>query len=152
MIVSALLISKRYKEKRTGKKEEYEEFLLLLDHFYKGLSSFLYTYKEMGETFKGKLLRELGFLNALSEFKDPKRAFLKTAPNFALEKEAADVITDVFSKLGTNDAECEKEFLKSGYERFLPFVERERKDAPRDIKIFCVGLVGAVLGIVIILI
>ncbi len=152
MIIAGIYSSLIYKEKRERRLLECEELCAFFEFIYSGISSYLYTYKEMAEKFECKALLEAGFIASLRENGDIYTSFKCSHDALSLPEFEKERLCDMFSSLGTGELDNEKNKISECREYLFSLAEKERKSTARDIKLFSVILLGALLGLIIILV
>ena len=148
VLISVLLISRKYSAQRTRRLEECEAFLSFISYVREKLSKYTFTMREIGEEFESDALIECGFLHALRSV-DAKTAYLSVREELKISDVADGVLCEFFENFGGGYLDDEMRRIADAEEKLKAIVEDERENAHKDIRIFgalfCAGGIGAVI-------
>ena len=151
ILLSAWLFCREYTNFRRLRLEECEGFLELISYMREKVSCYMFTVREIGESFKCEALSRIGFMEALKKCKNADAAYTSIKDRLSLPKAADEILTGLFQKLGCGYLDNEITIIDSAYESFLKITEKERLDTPKDLRVFRMVGTSAALGVIIIL-
>ena len=151
ILISALMISKKYGAQRMRRLRECEGFLAFISYMREKLSKYTFTVRELAEEFESDALFSCGFLSALRST-DAKAAYLSVRGELEISDMADEVLCEFFENFGGGYLDDEMRRICEAEERLVAIVKDERENAQKDIKVFGALFSAGGIGAVIILI
>ncbi len=151
VLILAMLIGRGYSAYKDRRIAETEAFIALLSHAEGMISRFLSHGSSLWNGFSSPTLEELGLLPMLREGAAPADAFAAIQGRLSVNKSCKDRLTEYFCDLGGGYREDELKKIAACKSELEEMLRMERKELENDVKAVRATLLGAALGVIILL-
>lgn len=149
-VLCAYLVSVGYKKYIKRAEREAEGFLSLIDYMRSRIDCYLSTVSEIFSDFEDVAIEP--FLSAVREGKSPKDALASVEKDLAIGREGREILHRLFSLVCGEYKAGVISVIDSSEASFSEYYERSKEEGRKNVRLLSALLLGASLGVVILLI